>query len=162
MLVNISAGKASCRWPEVRIAELMAMVSLRDAAPAMMVVSAPSDLSMAARLSAATGVRVARTPRMRDALALVATADLVVTPDTSITHAASALNKPALVMLPRGRDRHWGPYRTAGRAITSPGRWLETLPVAPVYAALDEMLRDVVVTGARVEPAVLEHGGAGP
>jgi heptosyltransferase IV len=165
LLVNISAGKASCRWPEVRIAELLAMVSLREGAPAMMLVSAPSDLGMAARLSAATGVSVARTPRMRDALALVATADLVVTPDTSITHAASALNKPALVMLPRGRDRHWGPYRTAGRAIMSPGRWLETLPVAPVYVALDEMLRAVGVAATaseRVEPAVLEHGGAGP
>jgi ADP-heptose:LPS heptosyltransferase len=157
LLVNISAGKASCRWPEAQLVELLHALARRDPGPAMMLVAAPSDLELAARITAATGVPVARTPRIRNALALVATVDVVLTPDTSITHAASALNKPALVMLPRGKDRHWGPYRTAGRAITSPGRWLDTLPVAPVFAALDEMLRAVET----VEPTVLEQGSAG-
>jgi len=158
LLVNISAGKASCRWPESQLEDLLGALAARDPAPAVLLVAAPSDLALATRLGEATGARVARTPRIRDALALVAMADLVLTPDTSITHAASALNKPALVMLPRGKDGHWGPYRTTGRAITSPGRWLDTLPVAPVFAALDEMLRAI----ESAEPAVLEHGSAGP
>jgi len=163
LLINISAGKATCRWPEAQVTELVGAMMRREPAPAMLLVAAPSDLGLAARIGETTGVRVARTPRIRDALALVSTADVVLTPDTSITHAASALNKRALVMLPRGRDRHWGPYRTAGRAITSPGRWLDTLPVAPVVAALDEMLRDAAAASeSTVEPTVLEHGSAGP
>jgi ADP-heptose:LPS heptosyltransferase len=155
LLVNISAGKVACRWPEASVTSLLAQLSRREPAPTMLLVCAPSDLAIASRISAATGVRVARTPRVRDALALVAASDVVLTPDTSITHAASALNKPAVVMLPRGRDRHWGPYRTTGRAITSPGRRVEELPVPPVYAAVDAML-------GTVEATVLEHGSAGP
>ncbi len=152
--MNISAGKATCRWPEENFIALLGRVVTRESGISALLVAAPSDLPAAGRISAATGVPVARTPRIRDALALVATSDVVVTPDTSITHAASALNKPALVLLPRGRDRHWGPYRTAGRAITSPGRWVNTLPVEPVAAALEEMLRS--------EPAVLEQGTTHP
>jgi ADP-heptose:LPS heptosyltransferase len=155
LLVNISAGKAACRWPEASVTSLLAQLAHREPAPTLLLVCAPSDLATASRISAATGVRVARTPRVRDALALVAASDVVLTPDTSITHAASALNKPAVVLLPRGRDRHWGPYRTAGRAIASPGRRVDELPVPPVYAALDTAL-------GTVEATVLEHRSAAP
>jgi ADP-heptose:LPS heptosyltransferase len=155
LLVNISAGKAACRWPEASVTQLLAQLAHREPTPTMLLVAAPSDLAIATRISAATGVRVARTPRVRDAFALVAASDVVLTPDTSITHAASALNKPAVVLLPRGRDRHWGPYRTTGRAVASPGRRVDELPVPPVYAALDAML-------GTVEATVLEHRSAAP
>jgi ADP-heptose:LPS heptosyltransferase len=154
LLVNISAGKGTCRWTEGNFTTLLKLLVMRHEGLSVLLVAAPNDLAEAARISAATGVPVARTPTIRDALALVATSDIVLTPDTSITHAASALNKPALVLVPPGRDRHWGPYRTTGRAITSPGRWVNTLPVEPVLAALDEMVRSA--------PTVLEQGTTHP
>jgi ADP-heptose:LPS heptosyltransferase len=161
LLVNISAGKPSCRWPAANVTDLLGALARRAGAvaPAVLLVAAPADLAMAARISAATGATVARTPSIRDALALVAASDVVLTPDTSITHAASALNKPALVLLPRGRDRHWGPYRTSGCAITAPGRWVESLPVAPVLEALDAMLR---ASNRTVQSTVLEQGTTAP
>ena len=162
LLVNISAGKATCRWPASHVTELLAALATRDAPPAVVLVSAPSDRELAFGIAAASGAAVARTPGIRDALALVATADLVLTPDTSITHAASALNKPALVLVPRGRDGHWGPYRTTGRAIASPGRWVETLPVAPVLEALEAMLEAVPNAVPKAVPAVLERRSAVP
>jgi ADP-heptose:LPS heptosyltransferase len=140
LLVNISAGKASCRWTEAGMIALLQWVAERERPVTVLLISAPSDSALAERIAAATGVARARTPRMRDALALVATADLVVTPDTSITHAASAFDVPALVLAPRGKDAHWGPYRTAGRSIASPGRWVDSITVEAVRDGLAAML----------------------
>ncbi len=164
LLVNISAGKASCRWTEAGLIALLEWATHREAlpasaragaragapagrragAPTVLLIAAPSDAELAARIAAATGVTRGRTPRMRDALALVATADCVLTPDTAITHAASAFEVPALVLAPRGKDAHWGPYRTTGRAIASPGRWVDSIPVEVVRDGLAVMLDAVV------------------
>jgi len=152
LLVNISAGKASCRWTEAGVIALLQWAARREGPPGrgrgvrqtVLLIAAPSDAELAARIAAATGVSRARTPRMRDALALVSTADCVVTPDTAITHAASAFDVPALVLAPRGKDAHWGPYRTTGRAIASPGRWVDSIPVEAVCDGLAVMLDAVV------------------
>ena len=143
LLVNISAGKASCRWPDDRFIQLLQLLRQRPRLPAVLLMSGPDDRESIARIARETGFPVAATPRMRDALALVATADCVLTPDTSVTHAASAFGIPAVVMLPRNRDHQWGPYRTAGRTVSAPGSRLDTLPVAPVLAELDAVLDEV-------------------
>jgi ADP-heptose:LPS heptosyltransferase len=145
MLVNISAGKATCRWPDDHFIEILR--SLRGRA-GMLLVAGPEDRESVKQIGEATGVAVATTRGIRDALALVATADCVLTPDTSITHATSAFNKPAVVMLPRNRAHQWGPYRTDGRTISAPGPRLETLSVAPVLAEVEAMLAGVRATPA--------------
>jgi heptosyltransferase II len=145
LLVNISAGKATCRWPDGHFIEILR--SLRGRA-GMLLVAGPEDRESVRQIGEATGVPVATTRSVREALALVATADCVLTPDTSITHATSAFNKPAVVMLPRNRAHQWGPYHTDGRTVSAPGPRLDTLPVPPVLAAVDAMLAaSVVPTG---------------
>jgi ADP-heptose:LPS heptosyltransferase len=52
-------------------------------------------------------------------MAIVARSDIVFTPDTSIAHACSAFDKPAVVLHPAGNARIWGPYETDGRAVES-------------------------------------------
>jgi heptosyltransferase IV len=138
LLVNISAGKASRRWPEDRFAVVIAALAAR-ADLDIVIIAAPADAASAERL-AAPGARFERTPRMRDALALVATADVVLTGDTSICHAASAFGKPAVAMFPRNRAVVWGPYRTAGQTVVTTEATLVALPVETVLAALDAML----------------------
>jgi len=77
---------------------------------------------------------------IRDALALVATADFVLTPDTSIGHAAEAFRRPAVVMFSHGYVERWGLYKTPGHSIASPRRELESLPAEPVLAALADLM----------------------
>jgi ADP-heptose:LPS heptosyltransferase len=91
-----------------------------------------------------SGVRLAATPSMRDMMAVVAKSDIVFTADTSVTHVASAYDKPAVVMFPRGRGALYGPYGTTGRVVSTPAPTLQSLAVPPVLAVLD----DVIVAAA--------------
>jgi ADP-heptose:LPS heptosyltransferase len=81
-------------------------------------------------------------------MALVESADVVFTPDTSIAHAASAFAKPAVVMMIGGSDI-FEPYETPGRFVYSPGPTLESLEAAPVIEALETVLREVLADPAR-------------
>jgi ADP-heptose:LPS heptosyltransferase len=140
LLVNISAGKPTCRWPIERFAAVLG--ALRAHADLDVgLIAAPGDAEMAEQLASA---RFFRTRSVREAFALVATADYVLTPDTAITHAASAFGKPAVVMFPRNRAEIWGPYETGGAAVASTEGTLQSLPVEPVLDALTGLLLEPV------------------
>lgn len=148
VLVNISAGEPRRRWPEDRFVEVVRHLLARDVPPRVFVMAAPKDAGLAERIARAGGGR-AVVPPLRDAFALVATADVVFTPDTSISHAASAFDKPAVVMMIQGMTI-FEPYETRGRSRYSDGPTLESLPVDGVISALDEVLREISTESARV------------
>lgn len=140
LLVNVSAGRPARRWPEERFVELLQHV--RATAPQLniLLICAPGDADRAMWIAEQSGVARAPTSGLRNALALVATADIVFTPDTSIGHAASACAKPAVILFECGNDRLWGGYRIGGRNVVSTDRTLATLPIEPVIAAIDELI----------------------
>ncbi len=119
LLVNISAGRAHHFWADDRF--VLVMLSARERFPnaEIVVISSPSDRERAAGIAGRGGGRMVVDDGIRDAMAIVARADVVFTPDTSISHACSAFDKPALALHPRGFASLWGPYRTDGRALES-------------------------------------------
>jgi len=143
LLVNVSAGKATCRWPEDRWATVLRALRARDDLD-IVLTAAPADAAMAERLAGAGGARFERTRSVREVFALVAAADVVLTPDTAITHAASAFAKPSVVLFPRNRADVWGPYHTGGVGVAASGGTLESLPVEPVQEALASVLLETV------------------
>jgi ADP-heptose:LPS heptosyltransferase len=106
----------------------------------------PTELAEAEHIARESGTR-AVVPGLRDALALVETADVVFTPDTSIAHAASAFAKRSVVMMVGGSGI-FEPYETPGRFVYSPGAALESLEAQPVIDALAS-----VVEAASGDPA---------
>jgi ADP-heptose:LPS heptosyltransferase len=80
-----------------------------------------------------------RTPKLRDALALVGTTDLVFTPDTGISHAASAFNRPSVVFMPADYTPY-APFDTPGELVTWPGPVIDSLGVEHVTPALGRLL----------------------
>jgi ADP-heptose:LPS heptosyltransferase len=139
LLVNISAGKGFRRWPDERYVAAIRHVRAHDPAIAIVIIGSPEDRERRERIAHECGVAVAATT-LREALALVATSDLVFTPDTSIGHAASAFRKPAVIMFIARMAPLWGPYGVTAWPISSGDRTLATLALEPVLAALDEML----------------------
>jgi ADP-heptose:LPS heptosyltransferase len=119
LLVNVSAGRAHHFWPDDRFVAVIN--EARRVAPRAqtIIVSSPSERSRAASIAAQSGARAVADDGIRDAMAIVSRADIVFTPDTSISHACSAFDKPAIVLHPRGFAALWGPYLTHGRAIES-------------------------------------------
>jgi ADP-heptose:LPS heptosyltransferase len=142
LLVNVSAAVARRRWPDDRFVTAIRHVVSTDARMTVIVIGGPNEVERVAEIAAAAGVPPVRTATIRDAFGLVATADLVLTPDTSIGHAAVAFSKPAIVLYPRGNATRWGLYRAPGYELSSPEAALSSLPVEPVLEALDRLLAE--------------------
>jgi ADP-heptose:LPS heptosyltransferase len=75
--------------------------------------------------------------------AMTATADLVVSPDTSITVIASAFHVPTLALM-RKNTEQWVPYKNRGAVAFSddPGS-LDRLPVERVVATLERLIPEL-------------------
>ena len=141
ILVNISAGEPRRRWPDEFFTEVVRHLRARYMQPNVLVMGTPDEIGSVERIAREGGRAVV--PPLRDAFALVASADVVFTPDTSISHAASAFDKPAVVMMIHGMDI-FEPYETRGRSVYSDGPTLASVPVARVIEALDDVLREIV------------------
>jgi ADP-heptose:LPS heptosyltransferase len=151
LLVNISAGRPFRRWPDGRFVQVIRHARVRDPHLSVVVIAAPNEGDRASGIAREAGVRYVRTPTLREALALVATADLVFTPDTGLAHAAAALDRAAVVMYIHGTAVGWGLYRSVGHQVSSADASLASLPVGPVIAALDQLIGEPVADAVRSE-----------
>jgi ADP-heptose:LPS heptosyltransferase len=142
LLVNVSAAVSRRRWPDDRFVSAIRHGISKDPRMTVIVIGAPNEAERVAEIAGAADVPAVRTVTIRDAFALVATADLVLTPDTSIGHAAAAFSKPAIVLYPRGNATRWGLYRAPGYELSSPDGALSSLPLEPVLEALDQLLAE--------------------
>jgi ADP-heptose:LPS heptosyltransferase len=107
----------------------------------IVIMGLPEEWSSVQQVASAVGALAVQTPQLRDAFALVGTADLVFTPDTSISHAASAFRKPSLVLLKR-EHKPYAPYNTPGEVISWNEDEIKQLPHERVARALDKILAE--------------------
>jgi len=116
LLVNLSASEPKRRWPDGKFVTTLQAARAQSAARPIIVIGLPSEWNSVREVAEAIGALPVPTPNLRDAFALVGTAGLVFTPDTSISHAASAFRKPSLVLLKR--EHHpYAPYNTPGEIV---------------------------------------------
>jgi heptosyltransferase-2 len=146
VLINISAGTSERLWADDNYVAVMHHLRGREPATKFVIIAAPSERERGERIARDGGGAFAPTPSIRDALALVATSDFVLTPDTSIAHAVSAFQKPSVAMYVRGKAERWGLYGTLGRNIEHTETSLETLSVDRVIEAIDLVLASSLVT----------------
>jgi len=140
LLVNLSASEKKRRWPDEKFVEVLR--SIRGIAPRLPIVAIglPGEWDRVKRSAESVGALPVPTPKLRDALALVGTSDIVFTPDTSISHAASAFRKPAVVLLKR--EHHpYAPYNIPGENIFWDGDEIRDLSVHEVGAAVERLVR---------------------
>ncbi|HEY1951614.1 MAG TPA: glycosyltransferase family 9 protein [Gemmatimonadaceae bacterium] len=141
LLVNLSASEPKRRWPDGKF--IATLQGARARAPAMpiIVIGLPSEWDSVNKVANAIRAVPVSTPQLRDALALVGTADMVFTPDTSISHAASAFRKPSLVLLKR-EHRPYAPWNTPGEIIAWNEAEIHQLPHERVSELLEKLLAD--------------------
>ena len=139
LLVNLSASEEKRRWPDDRFVEVLRRVQVRVPGLAIIVIGLPKEWDRVRRVAEQVCVLAVPTSRLRDALALVGTSDMVFTPDTSISHAASAFRKPAVVLLKR--EHHpYAPYNIPGENIFWDGDQILGLLVEGVAAAVERLV----------------------
>jgi len=139
LLVNLSASEAKRRWADANFVEVLR--EIRDMAPSlpMIIIGLPAEWASVESVAQSVNALALPTPRLRDALAVVGTSDMVFTPDTSISHAASAFRKPAVVLLKR--DHHpYAPYNIPGEIVFWDGDQIHGLPVAVVQGAVQRLV----------------------
>lgn len=139
LLVNLSASEPKRRWPDGKF--IATLESARAQAPHMpiIVIGLPSEWESVRNVASEVEGLAVQTPKLRDAFALVGTSDIVFTPDTSISHAASAFRKPALVLLKR-EHKPYAPWNTPGEIIAWNEAEIHQLPYERVSTALERLL----------------------
>ncbi len=141
LLVNLSASEPKRRWPDGKFITTLQAARARAPNMPIIVIGLPAEWDRVDKVAAEVSGLAVRTPQLRDAFALVGTSDMVFTPDTSISHAASAFRKPLLVLLKR-EHKPYGPWNTPGEIIAWNENEIHQLPHERVSKALDKLLAD--------------------
>jgi lipopolysaccharide heptosyltransferase II len=151
ILVNVSAHGIQRRWPEERYAAVLRHIRQRVSDADIVVVGMRATMPMVHRL-ALTADAVPCCPTVRELIALVATSDLVVSPDTSVCHMASAFRRPIVSFTLRDKEQ-WVPYDTPSMVVH--GTRLDSLDdvsADAVKRAFDEMLATAFRAPQRISP----------
>jgi ADP-heptose:LPS heptosyltransferase len=140
LLVNLSASEERRRWPDAKFVEVLQRI--RGVTPRLpiVVIGLPVEWERVRQVAEVIDALPVQTPKLREALAVVGTSDMVFTPDTSISHTASAFRKPAVVLLKR--EHHpYAPYNIPGENIFWDGSRITDLSVVEVGDAVERLVR---------------------
>ena len=148
LLMNISAGTSRRDWADENYIAVARHLRALSPAGTLLLIAAPTDVLRAERVAREGGATYVRTPSLRSALALVATADFLFTPDTSIAHAASAFRTPCVAMHPQGMAARWALWGTIGRTVEHSEYTLATFPVSRALSAIDDVWREAGLSRA--------------
>ena len=140
LLVNVSAGKAARHWPDDRFVEVLGLVRQKYPDVGALIIGGPEDSERIASIAGAANAPSALTATLREAFALIATADVMLSADTGLAHAAAALRIPIVAMHRRGTAILWGLYGAPGKVLESDDETLKPLAVEPVWGAIDDLL----------------------
>jgi len=143
VLVNISVGNDERVWRHDRYAPVLARLRQRMPNATVIIAAMPKEQQIAQTLAAPVA-GAARDLSFAQVTAVIATADLVITPDTAIGHVASAFQIPTLALM-RKDTSAWAPYRTPGRVVSGDikKRLEPGLPAERVVAALDSVIDEM-------------------
>jgi ADP-heptose:LPS heptosyltransferase len=139
LLVNLSASEPKRRWPDGKFTATLQAVRAKNPRMPMVVIGLPAEWDSVSKVAASAHALPVQTPNLRDAFALVGTSDLVFTPDTSISHAASAFRRPSLVLLKR-EHKPYAPWNTPGEIIAWNEDEIHQLPHERVEEALIKLI----------------------
>ena len=138
VLVNISSLNECRRWTDD--AYVAALRVVRAACPdvAVGIIAGPGEEARALTIAQQVHAK-AMVPPLRVAFGVIATATLLLTPDTSLGHAAAALGTPVVVLLPRGHEP-LVPAGVDGIHLFGENGRIDSIPPDPVARAVLDML----------------------
>jgi ADP-heptose:LPS heptosyltransferase len=118
------------------LADALALLRRHRPTPHVLVIGAPADADDVRQVARAAGA-AGGTPALREAFALTARATALLSPDTSLPHAAAALGVPSVVLM-RSVNTAYAPYRAPGVVLIRDA--LSDLPPADVADAVAGVL----------------------
>ncbi len=141
LLVNISSLNECRQWRDDAYAAVLRAVRRHRPDVHLAIIGGPGDEERATVLARGVGA-IAMVPPLRVAFAAIASATVLLTPDTSLGHAAAALGTPVVVMLPTGHEP-LVPVGVDGIHLFGEGGQIRSIPPEHVETAVLEMLARV-------------------
>lgn len=141
LLVNISSLNECRRWDDNAYATVLRAIRRQRPDLRIAIIGGPGDEARATVLARDVGA-IAMVPPLRVAFGAVAAASVLLTPDTSMGHAAAALGTPVVVMLPTGHEP-LVPGGVDGIHLFGEGGQIRSIPPDRVERAVLDMLARV-------------------
>jgi ADP-heptose:LPS heptosyltransferase len=141
LLVNVSSLNDCRRWNDDSYAAVLRSVRRQRPDVHIAIIGGPGDEARVTALARGVGA-IAMVPPLRVAFGAVAAASLLLTPDTSMGHAAAAVGTPVVVMLPTGHEP-LVPAGVDGIHLFGEGGQIRTITPERVERAVLEMLTRV-------------------
>lgn len=145
---NLSAGSPGRIWPHEKAKELLTSLVKSDPSLGIILIATASERAAAENLAKAVGPAASLVPErlsICEACAIVRRLDLLITPDTSLVHAARSFDVPVVGLYPDDtkNNRMWYPYRQRSGVVVSshPGN-IHDIPVDEVYERTCLLLAD--------------------
>jgi heptosyltransferase-2 len=149
-VLNVSAGLERREWPLERNVQFLkkCIVKYQNRIDVWVVLTDPGNPEKAKKL--AQNVRDPRVialpaqPDIRVIMEFLPYLEVLITPDTSISHAASAMGTAVLVLTIGENVKIWDPVGVSHKIVFSDDPFsLETMPVEKVVEGFDQLMRDV-------------------
>jgi len=141
LLVNASAQQTIREWRDDRYVEVIRRAVARHPGLRVIVTGFPAQRARIESIAALAGVAASIQP-VREAFALAAAADVILTNDTGMVHIASAVRRPTVALLPKS-NRIWTPYGVPGRNLFAvDDASLDSIAAVDVSAALEAVLTE--------------------
>ncbi|RMF34333.1 MAG: lipopolysaccharide heptosyltransferase family protein [Chlorobiota bacterium] len=156
VFIHTSTRHHPLQWEWGRYRELVQMIHEQFPSLAVGIGGTSDDADAISAIAMQSGAFVLPTLPFHRYAAMLYYARLLITPDTSIVHAAAALKVPAVVLFHRGDERllPWYPYRSPYRALVSNGS-VNAIAASDVLAATCELLAEnSPPTGERIFAAL--------
>jgi ADP-heptose:LPS heptosyltransferase len=142
LLVNVTSTEAARRWQDARMVEVIRRVRAQRPGLVALITGLPSEEARIRAMAEAAGVGASIQP-MRDALALCAASDALLSPDTGITHVATAFSRPTVVLMQHD-NWMWAPYKLPSRVLIASDRAsLDSISAETVSEALESLLHEI-------------------
>ena len=146
--INLSGGFAAKYWGRDKFIALVRHIRTQHRQAEVLIFGAPDYADEVSAIAAATGARpVPPASAFGLFAALLNACDVIVTPDTSVSHLAAAWQKPAVVLFIQSQSHSatlWAPYHSPHRALWHSDR-VADIPVDQVIAALDDLMQQHAV-----------------
>ena len=143
VIVNISAGSARRRWEREKWITLIKRMSGNRPGIETIILAAPSHHADAEAIADGGSARFIPTQSIIDAAEIVSRATLVISPDTSIVHLASAFNIPTVALFDgerRNRER-FAPLADASRSLHVDGSTsIDVISMEMVSSMVEELM----------------------
>ena len=154
-VINVSAGLPDREWSLRSWGELVDSIA-RIPGVAWSVISSPERGSEIEAWAGEVGIGHHRTPKLGDAIDVIAEADLVVTPDTSIVHICSMVGTPTVALFAHRvkNMQRFAPLARLSRSVypSTVDAGVNAIGIQQVADAVSEMIEKLRETNQKSDP----------